>query len=49
VEYDAKGNSFGTVQLYINVNSEDYEQLEFYLNNNKLLNTTVEYVCRKYS
>jgi ABC-type methionine transport system ATPase subunit len=49
VEYDTKGNSFGTVQLYINVNSEDYEQLEFYLNNNKLLNTTVEYVCRKYS
>ncbi|WP_419870001.1 NIL domain-containing protein [Chryseobacterium sp. CT-SW4] len=47
VEY-VEGRSFGSVQLYINVNSEDYQQLEFYLNKNKLLNTTVEYVCRKY-
>jgi ABC-type methionine transport system ATPase subunit len=48
VEY-MNGNSFGSVQLYINVNSEDYQQLEFYLNKNKLLNTSVEYLCRKYS
>ncbi|WP_027379937.1 NIL domain-containing protein [Chryseobacterium daeguense] len=48
VEY-MNGRSFGSVQLYIHVNSEDYNQLESYLNNNKLLNTTVEYVCRKYS
>ncbi|WP_415328794.1 NIL domain-containing protein [Chryseobacterium sp. MMS23-Vi53] len=48
VEY-VDGRSFGPVQLYINVNSEDFEQLEFYLNKNKLLSTTVEYTCRKYS
>lgn len=48
VEY-VNGNSFGSVQLYINVNSEDFQQLEFYLNKNKLLNTAVEYICRKYS
>ncbi|KMQ65723.1 cysteine methyltransferase [Chryseobacterium angstadtii] len=47
VEY-VNGNSFGSVQLYINVTSEDYQQLEFYLNKNKLLSTTVEYNCRKY-
>lgn len=47
VEY-VNGCSFGSVQLYINVNSEDYQELEFYLNKNKLLNTTVEYTCRKY-
>ena len=47
VEY-VNGYSFGSVQLYINVSSEDYQQLEFYLNKNKLLNTTVEYNCRKY-
>jgi len=47
VEY-INGYSFGSVQLYINVSSEDYQQLEFYLNKNKLLNTTVEYNCRKY-
>jgi ABC-type methionine transport system ATPase subunit len=48
VEY-MNGRSFGSVQLYINVNSEDFEKLEFYLENNKLLSTTIEYVCRKYS
>lgn len=48
VEY-MNGNSFGSVQLYINVSSEDYQQLEIYLNKNKLLNTSVEYLCRKYS
>jgi ABC-type methionine transport system ATPase subunit len=48
VEY-VNGRSFGSVQLYINVNSEDFEKLEFYLENNKLLSTTIEYVCRKYS
>lgn len=48
IEY-VNGNSFGSVQLYINVNSEDFQELELYLNKNKLLNTTVEYVCRKYS
>ncbi|MCS3871243.1 ABC-type methionine transport system ATPase subunit [Chryseobacterium ginsenosidimutans] len=47
VEY-VNGRSFGSVQLYINVNSEDFEQLEFYLNKNKLLSTSVEYTCRKY-
>jgi ABC-type methionine transport system ATPase subunit len=47
VEY-INGRSFGSVQLYINVSSEDFEQLEYYLCQNKLLNTTVEYVCRKY-
>jgi len=47
VEY-VDGRSFGSVQLYISVTSEDYQELEFYLNKNKLLNTTVEYVCRKY-
>ncbi|MBB6371953.1 NIL domain-containing protein [Chryseobacterium shigense] len=47
VEY-VNGYSFGSVQLYINVNSDDYQQLEFYLNKNKLLNTMVEYNCRKY-
>jgi ABC-type methionine transport system ATPase subunit len=48
VEY-INGRSFGSVQLYINVSSEDFEQLEFYLNKNKLLSTTVEYICRKYT
>jgi len=48
VEY-ADGRSFGSVQLYINVNSDDFEELELYLNKNKLLSTTVEYVCRKYT
>lgn len=47
VEY-VNGRSFGSVQLYINVNSDDFEELELYLNKNKLLSTTVEYVCRKY-
>lgn len=47
VEY-VNGRSFGSVQLYINVSSEDYDALEVYLNKNKLLSTTVEYVCRKY-
>lgn len=48
VEY-VNGYSFGSVQLYINVNSEDYQLLESYLNKNKLLSTTVEYLCRTYS
>jgi ABC-type methionine transport system ATPase subunit len=48
VEY-INGRSFGSVQLYINVSSEDFEQLEFYLNKNKLLSITVEYICRKYT
>lgn len=48
VEY-VEGRSFGSVQLYIIVNSEEYDELEYYLNNNKLLSTTVEYICRKYS
>lgn len=47
VEY-VNGRSFGTVQLYLNVCPDDFEQLEYYLNKNKLLNTTVEYTCRKY-
>ncbi|WP_426279177.1 NIL domain-containing protein [Chryseobacterium sp. S-02] len=48
VEY-INGNDFGSFQLYLNATSEDFQQLEFFLNKNKLLNTTVEYVCRKYS
>ncbi len=48
VEY-VNGRSFGSVQLYINVNSDDFKELELYLNKNKLLSTTVEYVCRKYT
>ncbi|WP_185208449.1 NIL domain-containing protein [Chryseobacterium sp. C3] len=48
VEY-VDGRSFGAVQLYINVSSEDFKQLEFYLEKNKLLSTTVEYTCRKYT
>ncbi|EJL73854.1 NIL domain-containing protein [Chryseobacterium populi] len=48
VEY-VQGRSFGSVQLYISANSEDCRELELYLNKNKLLNTTVEYLCRKYS
>ena len=47
VEY-VNGYSFGSVQLYINVSSEDFQQLEIYLNKNKLINTTVEYTCRTY-
>ncbi|RNA63313.1 cysteine methyltransferase [Chryseobacterium nematophagum] len=48
VEY-INGRSFGSVQLYISANSDDYQELELYLNKNKLLSTTVEYICRKYS
>jgi len=48
VEY-MNGNNFGSFQLYINATQEESEQLEFFLNTNKLLNTTVEYTCRKYS
>ena len=48
VEY-VEGRSFGAVQLYINLSSEDFKQLEFYLDKNKLLSTTVEYTCRKYT
>jgi len=47
VEY-IEGRSFGSVQLYINANSDDCKQLELFLNKNKLLNTSVEYICRKY-
>lgn len=47
IEY-INGRSFGSVQLYINVNSDDFEQLERYLRKNKLLSTSVEYLCRKY-
>lgn len=47
VEY-IEGRSFGSVQLYINANSDDCEKLELYLNKNKLLNTSVEYICRRY-
>lgn len=47
VEY-IEGRNFGSVQLYINADSDDCRQLEHYLNKNKLLNTSVEYTCRKY-
>lgn len=48
VEY-MNGNNFGSFQLYINATQEESQELEFFLNHNKLLNTTVEYTCRKYS
>ncbi len=47
VEYK-NGANFGSFQLYLKVTAEEYSQLEFFLNKNKLLNTTVEYTCRKY-
>ncbi|MBB4806310.1 ABC-type methionine transport system ATPase subunit [Chryseobacterium defluvii] len=48
IEY-TEGCSFGSVQLLISVNPDEWRQLELYLNKNKLLSTTVEYTCRKYS
>lgn len=47
IEY-SNGADFGSFQLHIVANSEEYKRLEFFLNKNKLLNTTVEYRCRKY-
>lgn len=47
VEY-VEGCSFGSVQLYINADSDDCRELELYLNDNKLLNTSVAYTCRTY-
>lgn len=43
------GNNFGSFQLRIYATHEESQQVEFFLNKNKLLNTTVEYTCRKYS
>lgn len=48
VEY-MNGSNFGSFQLYINATQEEFQHLEYFLNKNKLLNTTVEYTCRKYS
>lgn len=48
VEY-IKGNNFGSFQLYISATEEESQQLEFFLTKNKLLNSTVEYICRKYT
>jgi len=48
VEY-IHGESFGSFQLRIQANAEESQQLEFFLNTNKLMNTTVDYTCRKYS
>lgn len=48
VEY-MNGANFGSFQLHVNATSEESLQLEFFLNKNKLLNTTVDYTCRKYS
>lgn len=48
VEY-MNGANFGSFQLYLNATTEESQQLEFFLNKNKLLNTTVDYTCRKYS
>lgn len=48
VEY-MNGANFGSFQLHFNATSEESLQLEFFLNKNKLLNTTVDYTCRKYS
>ncbi|MBW7675998.1 NIL domain-containing protein [Chryseobacterium chendengshani] len=48
VEYK-NGANFGSFQLRITVNTEEFQQLEFFLNKNKLMNTSVEYICRKYS
>lgn len=47
VEYK-NGANFGSCQLYLKVTAEEYSQLEFFLNKNKLLHTTIEYTCRKY-
>ncbi len=48
VEY-MNGANFGSFQLHIKANAEESQQLEFFLNKNKLMNTTVDYTCRKYS
>jgi len=48
VEY-MNGANFGSFQLHINATSEEFQQLEYFLNKNKLMNSTVEYICRKYS
>lgn len=48
VEY-MNGANFGSFQLHLNATPEESRQLEFFLNKNKLLNTTVDYTCRKYS
>ncbi|PQA93346.1 NIL domain-containing protein [Chryseobacterium piscicola] len=47
VEY-FNGNDFGSFQLYLNTTKEEFENLEYFLNKNKLLNTNVEYLCKKY-
>ncbi len=43
------GANFGSFQLHVKANAEESQQLEFFLNKNKLMNTTVDYTCRKYS
>lgn len=48
VEY-MNGANFGSFQLHVNATTEESQELEFFLNKNKLLNTTVDYTCRKYS
>lgn len=48
IEY-MNGADFGSFQLRITANNEEFQQLEFFLNKNKLMNTSIEYVCRKYS
>lgn len=48
VEY-MNGANFGSFQLHLSATPEESQQLEFFLNKNKLLNTTVDYTCRKYS
>ncbi|MCY0979032.1 cysteine methyltransferase [Chryseobacterium wangxinyae] len=48
VEY-MNGANFGSFQLHIKANEEESQELEFFLNKHKLMNTTVDYTCRKYS
>ena len=48
VEY-FKGSDFGSFQLYLNITGEEVQNLEYFLNKSKLLNTNVEYICRRYS
>ncbi|WP_262151809.1 cysteine methyltransferase [Chryseobacterium foetidum] len=48
VEY-INGFDFGSFQLYLNTTTEEFQNLEYFLNKNKLLNTNVEYICRRYS
>lgn len=47
VEY-LNGVNLGSFQLHVTATKEESQQLEFFLNDHKILNTTVDYTCRKY-